>query len=260
MNLLEISGLSVSIGGQTVCRDLDLAVGARECWAVVGPNGVGKSTLLNVLAGLRKEDHGRLQFGGRSLSSLARLERARLIGLLLQQSERGFPASVLETVLGGRHPHIGRWGWESARDVEVAAQAIAAVGLEGFARRDLTTLSGGELRRVEIARLIAQQPRLALADEPLNHLDLRFRNSTIRLLRQQFLGAGQALVMVLHDLNMALHACEHWLLLLGDGRWRAGPATEVADPALLSELFGQPIRRIRAEHTDLLVSDFRLRD
>lgn len=242
--LLAARGLSLQIGGKSVCEGLDLAIRGGESWALLGRNGVGKTTLLHHLAGLRGGHTGVIELGGERLGDIAPRARARRLAVLLQHSNAGFGGTVLETVLTGRHPHLAMLAWEGPGDLALAHQAIAAVGLQGFAERMLHTLSGGELRRVEIARLLTQGCPLALLDEPLNHLDLAHQATCLRALRAHCTMRGHALLMVVHDLNVAYHACDHWLILTGDGRWQAGSREQLADPSLLSLAYAHPIVRV----------------
>jgi len=254
--LLRIRQLSLKIGGKCVCERLDLDIGRGESWALLGRNGVGKTTLLHHLAGLRREHGGEISAGDTRLQDLGPRERARRIGLLLQHSDPGFGASVLETVLTGRHPHLPTLAWEAADDVAIAHRSMAALGLEHLAERPLATLSGGELRRVEIARLLTQDCPLALLDEPLNHLDLAHQAACLRVLQERCVTAERGMLMVVHDLNVAYQACTHWLVLDGDGEWHAGQREALAEPDLLSRTYRHPIKRIDTAAGPLFHPDY----
>ena len=249
--LLEASRLDVRIGRQRVCRRLDLRIEAGQSWALMGRNGTGKTTLLHHLAGLRRSHEGAIRIAGEDLTGMAPRRRAQRIAVLLQHSSRGFGGSVLESVLTGRHPHLPRLAWEGAEDLAVARHCLAALGLDALAQRYLDTLSGGELRRVEIARLLAQQARLALLDEPMNHLDLAHQAASLRVLREHCVSPRRALLMVVHDLNLAYRACDHWLILDGSGGWQAGAREQLGRPELLSRVFGHPIDRIAGDQGPL---------
>ena len=236
--LLSVDGLDVRIGGHRVCRELSFEVRPGESWALLGANGSGKTTLLLTLAGLRPPTAGELAVKGNRLADLGPRTRARQIAVLLQHSSSGFGAGVLESVLTGRHPHLPPLAWEDANDLAIALDAIDALDLGDLRDRPLTTLSGGELRRTEIARLLVQQAPLNLLDEPLNHLDLAHQTRCLQVLLARCAAPERALLMVLHDLNLARQACDHWLLLLGDGDWRAGGREELSDPGLLRRAFG----------------------
>jgi iron complex transport system ATP-binding protein len=244
--LLTAEGLGVRVGTQQVCEALQLQVRAGESWALLGPNGAGKTTLLHTLAGLRPPAAGQIRVRDRELAAWPPRRLARCLGVLFQQVEAGFPARVLETVLTGRHPHLGRWGWEGAADLALARRALAEVGLAQLEQRFLDTLSGGERQRVALAALLTQDPVCALLDEPGNHLDVGRQIQLLGLLRRRFTAPGRAMLAVLHDPTLALRFCDHVLLLFGDGRWIAGPAAEIATTARLSELYGHPLRRFEA--------------
>jgi iron complex transport system ATP-binding protein len=243
--LLSARQLSVRIGALRVVADLDLTVAAGERLAILGRNGAGKTTLLHTLAGLRPPSAGRIELEGTPMEALDGRQTAQLRGLLAQQQQDAFPSTVLETALVGRHPHLTRWDWEGARDERIAREALAAVGLEGINDRDIRTLSGGERQRLAIATLLAQQPRLALLDEPLAHLDLNHQVAVLELFARQAAVGGMGIVMVLHDVNLARRYADRALLLFGDGRSEAGPVERILTAEMLSALYGHPLREIR---------------
>ena len=241
--LLQARSLSLEKGGRRLCTDLDLGIEAGSCWGILGPNGAGKSTLLHVLAGLEPAEEGEVFYRAHSMHSWKRRELARELGVLFQLEESGLSSTLFETVLSGRHPHLGSFGLETAEDLAIAQEAIEASGLSGMEKRDSSTLSGGERQRMEIAALFAQQPRLALLDEPTNHLDPGHQLDMLRLLRKRFSGSSQGLVMVLHDINLALRFCDHLLLLKGDGSWKLGRTRQIGNVENLSWLFQHPVTR-----------------
>jgi iron complex transport system ATP-binding protein len=242
--LLATRDLAVSIGGQQVVRGLDLALAPGQRLVLLGRNGIGKTTLLHTLAGLRAADAGEVKLAGDSYVTLRPRCAALLRGLLPQHQGDAFAASVLETVLVGRHPHLSRWEWEGAADTQLAHGALAEVGLAGLAARSIQTLSGGERQRVALATLLVQQPRVYLLDEPLAHLDLNHQIAMLELLSRRVREAAAALVMVLHDVNLAAHFSDQALLLHGDGEYALGDSEAVLDAARLSRLYGHPLRVI----------------
>jgi len=248
--LLEAEGLVVSIGGHRVCSDLDWKVGAGDTWAILGKNGAGKSTLLNTIAGLRAQDTGALSVGGHALPQSGAGHQARALarvrGYLAQHQMDPFASTVMETVLVGRHPHLGRWDWESAADRRIAASALAEVDLGNCAGREVQTLSGGERQRLAVAQLLAQEPQLFLLDEPLTHLDLSHQVAVMELFTRRA-AKGAAIVAVLHDPGFAARYCRRALLLFGDGEWLAGPAEEVITTSNLTRLYGHPLRELGAD-------------
>lgn len=239
--MLSTQQLTVDIGGKRVCSALELALQPGQRWGLLGINGVGKTTLLHTLAGLRPATSGEILWDGAPITSLPPRRRAQALGVLFQAEDDAFPGTVLETVLMGRHPWLGRWQWEGEDDRTRAHTALDQVGLSGFEGRPLDTLSGGERRRVELATLLTQAPQLYLLDEPSNHLDPHHQMALLGLLARRVTEHGKALLMTLHDINLATRFCDHLLLLFGDGEWRGGPVAEVLDSATLSRLYGHPM-------------------
>ncbi len=241
MPLLRAMHLDCSIGKRMLWQELELEVAPGECWGILGGNGSGKTSLLHALAGLRSPSAGEVHLAGQALSSLSRPEIARRLGLLLQDSHDVFPTSVWESVLSGRHPHLGRWQQETAQDLALAREALKTMDLGGMESRPVQSLSGGERRRLAIATLLTQDPALLLLDEPLNHLDLRHQQALLQLLRRFCNESGKAVMMVLHDPNQALRYCDKVLLLAGNGAWQAGKCEELLTAESLSGLYGCPI-------------------
>lgn len=242
--LLRCSGCTVRIGEVLVSRTLQLEVEAGQCWCILGRNGSGKTTLLHTLAGLRRPAEGCIELCGRPLESQQRRRVAQQVGVLFQTQDDAFPATVLETVLQGRHPHLHAWQWESAADQAIAREALSQLGLSGFEQRSIQTLSGGERQRVAIAALLTQQPRLLLLDEPTNHLDLHHQLGVLETLVGLCREQNHALVMVLHDINLAARFADHVLLLLGDGEVRLGHTQGILETATLERLYGHPLAQV----------------
>jgi len=234
---LSCRGLALSVAGRALVSGLDIDVRAGECWVVIGPNGAGKTTLVIALAGLRVPAAGEILYDGTPLAALGPRERARRRGFLPQDSVDHFPATVLETALVGRHPHLSRWQWESAADIEHARAALSTFGLAGLDGRDARTLSGGERRRLALAALVAQDSGLLLLDEPSSHLDLGAQIAALDAVAALARDHGKAIVMVLHDLHLALRYGDH-AIALGGGRARVGTTGDIMTTATLSELFG----------------------
>jgi iron complex transport system ATP-binding protein len=241
--VLGMRDLRVCAGARVLVEGLSLDIGGGESWCLLGPNGSGKSTLLHTLAGLRAPAAGSVAFFGRPWPQWNLRSAARRRGLLLQDRSDAFSAGVLETVLAGRHPHIGRFGWESEDDLRRAVDALARVDLNGFAGRDVRTLSGGERQRVALAALLAQDPELFLLDEPTTHLDLAHQAALFEHLSLLARESARTLVFATHDCNLAIRFATHALLLDGHGGVTCGAASAVLDADRLSRLFGFPLAR-----------------
>lgn len=250
--LLEARALTLAIGQRTLVEGLSLTVRPGDVWALLGPNGSGKTTLLHTLAGLRPGQGGDVLLGGRPLAQWSPEAAARQRGLLPQALGDAFSAPVLDIVLIGRHPHLARWAWEDDADRELARAALAAVDLHGFEDHDVLTLSGGERQRVGLAALLAQDPALLLLDEPLAHLDLHHQIAVMQHLQALARTAGKAVVLSLHDLNLARRFATHALVLAATGH-RAGPVADVMDERTLGAAFGHPVRCVEAAGHRLFV-------
>jgi iron complex transport system ATP-binding protein len=234
--MLTARGIELRAGRRTLCRGLDLDVGAGQLWAVLGCNGSGKTTLMHALAGLTAPAAGEICFEGRPLSGHARRALARGVGVLLQREDQEYWGTLTDYVRLGRYPHAGSpFGGVPAGDPAVA-RAIAECDLAAQALQPYATLSGGERQRARLAQLWAQDTRLLLLDEPLQHLDLRHQQQTLRQIRMAA-RSGRAVVMVLHDPALAAR-CDRVLLLYGDGAHAQGSAAEMLEPARLESLFG----------------------
>jgi iron complex transport system ATP-binding protein len=244
MELLRTVSLDVGIAGRRLLRDLNLSVHAGQCWGLLGTNGSGKTTLLHTLAGLRPAQGGSLWLQGAPLQRLPRRQVAQRLGLLPQDSNDSFPASVLDTALIGRHPHLGRWHQETTADIAHARHALQQVDLAGMEQRPCHTLSGGERRRLALATLFTQAPRLMLLDEPTNHLDLPHQIAVLQHLRHLADSGEHAIVMALHDINLTARYCDHVLMLSGGGSWQAGAAAELLNAERLSQLYGHPVLQL----------------
>lgn len=246
--LLEVRDLSVEIGEVRVADGLDLALEAGQSWGILGPNGVGKTTLLLTLAGIRPAMDGSIRLDGTPMAELHRRDIARRLGMLTQHTRYTFDATCLEIVLTGRHPHMGPWSRESAADHQRAREALEAVGIADLAERSCMALSGGELRRLALATVLVQDPAVMLLDEPTNHLDPANRIRVLNRLWMHLAASGRGLIMSLHDMNLATCYCSHVLMLFGNGAWEAGPVADMLDPERLSRLYGCRIRMIADDH------------
>jgi iron complex transport system ATP-binding protein len=241
--LLRVTGLTVRVATLTVCRNLEFSVMPGQCWAILGRNGAGKTTLLRTLAGLRPASAGTIELAGLPLAQWSPRDIARRRAVLPQDDSDAFAATVLETALVGRHPHLSRWQWEGADDLAIARAALVAMDIGSAEARDVRTLSGGERRRVALAGLLTQQPDLMFLDEPSSHLDLAHQLALLDRLAGLARSENKAALMVLHDVNLAARCCDYALLLDG-GVAQAGPAQELLTAPRLSRLYGVALQAI----------------
>ncbi|WP_018875138.1 ABC transporter ATP-binding protein [Thioalkalivibrio sp. ALJ7] len=237
--LLASHDLVIDVPGRADGSPLSLTVNPGQCWGILGPNGAGKSTLLQTLAGLRTVRSGHIEVQGRALRELSRANLARRLGLVFQTHHDGFPATVLETALIGRHPYLRPWDIETAEDYERARASLAAMDLADLEHRMVDTLSGGERQRLAIATVLTQDPNLLLLDEPTSQLDLHHQVAVLNRVRGIVAQAERAAVLVLHDVNLAARYCDHLLLLYPDGQACWGPANTMLVPSALERLYNQ---------------------
>jgi iron complex transport system ATP-binding protein len=233
--------------------NLDLEVPAGEVLAVLGPNGVGKSLTLHTLAGLRAADGGVATLDGQAATGIPRQRVATRLALLPQYVEDVFPATVFDTVMIGRHPHIPRFQWESERDRAIAEESLRLVDLGDMPQRDIATLSGGERRRLAIAQVLTQSPDIYLLDEPTNHLDPQHQLDVLRIFRDKA-SAGAAVVASLHDVNLAARFADKCLLLYGDGRWELDDTNAILTEQRLTELYATAMEMVAWRDTSLFIA------
>ena len=238
---LRTRGLRFGYRETPLFHGLDLDVAPAEMVALIGPNGSGKTTLLKLLAGTLLPDAGEVWIGGRSLPSLPPRERARVVGVVPQDTIMTFDFTVMETVLMGRTAYLGLFGLEGPEDLAQASEAMRRTGTLAFSERLLSHLSGGERQLVVIARALAQRPRLLLLDEPTAFLDIRHRLEIYALLSRLNAEEGLTIVTTSHDINLAARYCGR-IILIKDGAVRAdGPPAEVFRQEVLSEVYETPL-------------------
>jgi len=250
---LQTTNLNLSIADKTICEQLTVSFNPGEFWGIMGINGVGKTTLLQSLNGLRHINTGTISLNNSNINDYKALELAQRIGMMFQEYEYNFPATVLEATLIGRHPFINHWQWENSDDKALAVKALKQVGMESFSQRSVNTLSGGEKRRLNLATLLTQDPDYYLLDEPVNHLDIKAQLEILSLLKHKFERLKQCGVMVIHDPNLAYRFCDHMLLLFDNGQWLSGKTKAVLTRDNLSRLYHCPIHQLNDEQHTLFI-------
>lgn len=252
MTALIASDLRLTLGGRAVLDDINLTIDRPGLIGVIGPNGAGKSTLLRCLAGLTVPDSGRVTIDDTAIASLPMKHRARRIGYLAQSPTLHWPLTVGRMVALGRLPHLAPWARPGPDDEQAIDRALTVTDLTALVARTAHTLSGGELARALLARVIAGEPELILADEPVAALDPLHQLRILGLFRK-FADTGRQIVVVLHDLTLALRFCDR-AILLDHGRVAADgdPQAMAANPAL-SSAFGVEFARPTWHGRDLLV-------
>lgn len=233
---LAARALGWSAGARSIVEDVSLTIEPGETFGLVGPNGSGKSTLLRLLAGLAPRPRGRVQLDDRPLTALSRREVAQRIAFVEQIADTAEALSVRDVVELGRTPWLSALAPFSPRDAAIVDEALQAVGMGRMAAQAWATLSGGERQRVQIARALAQRPRLLILDEPTNHLDIHHQLALLRLVGR----LPVTVVLALHDLNQAM-GCDRLGVMEGGRMVACGPPSEVLTPERLTAIF-----RVRA--------------
>lgn len=242
--MLHVKNLSVSYSGQRVLSHIDLRVARGEILGVIGPNGVGKSTLIRALCASIPFEQGTVTVLGQDVSALPTDARARLIAVVPQA--RALPPAFTgwEVVLLGRTPHIGWLGNLSARDHEIARLAMQRTDTLHLAERHVAEMSGGEQQRLLLARALCQSSPVLLLDEPTTHLDLKYQYNLLDLVRRLAREDGLTILLTLHDLNLVSRYTDRVALLV-DGRLEAlDTPAKVLTASLLSRAYQIPLNVI----------------
>ena len=240
---LESRGVSVELGGRPIVTGIDLAVDAGSWVCVIGPNGAGKTTLVHAIAGLLPHE-GEVRLWGRAASELGRRERARAIAVVPQLPVIPEGITVEQYVLLGRTPHLGLLASEGPADLAAVASALERLDLAWASGRRLETLSGGELRRVVLARALAQEAPLLLLDEPTTGLDLGQQLRVLELVDELRRADGLTVVATMHDLTLAGRFAQRFALLSAGRLVAEGTRTDVLSPHVIAEHYGAAVRVI----------------
>ena len=242
--MLSIERLSVAYGARRVLRGVSLSVDSGQVLALIGPNGSGKSTLIRAVSGVVPIESGRVEVDGRSLDDLSSMERARYLAVVPQARNVPPAFSVYETILLGRTPYLGWLGRAGEHDHERVRFALERTQLSPLAERMVGELSGGEQQLVLLGRALAQDTPVLLLDEPTTHLDLQHQEQLIHLVRELAVGRNLAVLMVLHDLNLASLYADRVSLLVEGQIQATGTPSEVLTEATLARVYHVPVRVI----------------
>ena len=239
----ETTDLVIKYPGQNrpALNSVNMSAPSGSFYAVLGPNGSGKSTLMKGLLGIAKADQGRALIAERNVSNWDRKALARVIGVVSQSETVSFPITVREMVGMGRYPHLGPLEGEGSEDKVAIHEALEVCDVTHLVNRDLSTLSGGELQRVRIARALAQEPMALVLDEPTSSLDIKHAMEILELLKQS-VASGLTVILTTHGLDLAARFSDR-MLLLSEGQVAAeGTPDEVVNEETLADVYGWPVK------------------
>jgi len=235
---LELQSVWLGYGGNVVVKDLTFQVMPGEMVGLIGPNGSGKSTIIKAISRVISLYSGKILLSGKDVSKMPRGDLARLLGVVPQMPLLPSAFTAFEIVLMGRNPHLGLLQYEGARDMAITWQAMEKTATHTLAERRVGELSGGEIQRLVIARVLAQEPKSILLDEPTANLDISHQVEILDLIKNLCLENKLTVVAALHDLNLASQYCDR-LILINNGRVHAqGTPREVINPANIKEVYG----------------------
>ena len=237
-----------------VLTDLSLDIPAGKVTAILGPNGTGKTTLLHILLGLLKPYNGEVRIDGKPHRVYSKRTLSQTIGLVPQFESIPFNFSVFEYVLLGRSPYLKPFQLPGREDIQITKEALVSAGISHLSQKPVTEISGGERQLVHISRVLAQQTRILLLDEPTAHLDLENQNRILSLLKGMAT-KGVTAVLTTHDPNAAIFTADHFVLMNKGNIAAQGELNQVITPANLTEIYRTPIRVEKTNGFTMVVMD-----
>jgi iron complex transport system ATP-binding protein len=236
--LLEADSLTCGYGEKPVIHDISLELKRGDFVGVIGPNGCGKSTLIRALTGVLPFSNGRVRLMGNDIRTLSRRQIARQVAVIPQDTVPQFGFSVLEMVLMGRTPHLGRLQRAGEQDMQIALEALQRTDMFSLKDRNIMELSGGEKQRAVIARALAQEPDILLLDEPDSHLDIGHQIEIFDLLKDLNRAQQLTLLCVSHDLNLASAYAGRLVLMQSGSVVATGSPVDILTPEILGPVYG----------------------
>ena len=233
---LQIKNLSFSYGSTQILKDINMELGSSDVLGIVGPNGAGKSTLLRCIDRILVPQNGTLLLDGQEMKQMSSMEIAKKIGYVPQSISNTFPATVFDTVLMGRRPHLG---WRSSeKDIDTVLEVLTMLKIKYLAMRDFNEISGGQQQKVLIARALAQDAEILLLDEPTSNLDIRHQLEVMEILTKLVKKKGLSVMMAIHDLNLASRYSDRIIMLNGGGIRDTGDPVSVLTAENIQSVYG----------------------
>ncbi len=238
---IEALGIQLSYGSKEILKNVTVVAEDNQFVGIIGPNGSGKSTLLKCVYRVLKPGQGCVRLDGENLNNMSVRSSARKMAVVAQHNYYNFDFSVTEVVLMGRSPHKNMLERDNARDYEIVREALRIVGMEAFAERNFSTLSGGEQQRVILARALAQQTPSLILDEPTNHLDITHQLQLLKIVK----GLRATVLSAIHDLNIAAAFCDKIYVLKSGEIVGQGTPRQVLTPQFIRDIY-----QVEAEVTE----------
>lgn len=238
MIALELQKLSLGYNGKAIIKDVDFTVTPGELVGLIGPNGCGKSTIIKAMSRILTPLSGKILVDGKDITKLSRSSLARLIGVVPQMPLLPSTFTAFEIVLMGRNPHLGLLQYERDTDLKITWRAMEKTMTHSLAQRRIGELSGGEIQRIVIARVLAQEPKSILLDEPTANLDISHQVEVLNLIRSLCQERKLSVLIALHDLNLAAQFCDRLVLLNNGGVHAQGTPREVIISQNIKEVYG----------------------
>jgi len=233
---LKVKNVEFSYASVPILKDICIELAASEMLGVVGPNGAGKSTLLRCIDRILKPQRGSILLDEREIKKMSMIELAKKLGYIPQSTFQVFPATVFDTVLLGRRPHVG---WRSGeKDRKKVLKALQMLNIEKFAMRDINELSGGQQQKVFIARALTQEPDVLLFDEPTSNLDIKHQLEVMEIIKSIVREKEISAIMAIHDLNLASRYADRIIMMNGGEIFSAGDSVSVLTPESIKCVYG----------------------
>ena len=253
MNIIEVENLGFDFAQKTILQNLSFNIKEGSFLGIIGPNGVGKTTLLNLLCGLLNPKTGSIKIDSKSVKSYHIKELARKIAVVRQEFVPVFDFSVTEIVTMARTPYLGSFAFPNESDKKIVSEALERTDTVQFAERLLGSLSGGERQRVFIARALAQNTPILLLDEPTSFLDMKHQVGIYDLLKDAQTRQNKTIVSVTHDINLAVQYCDELLILSPDNNYNFGKVSEVLNATQISKVFGIQVMTSKISEKDFFI-------